>query len=98
MRPDGALDRVRVHLDPAVIEERHQAGPMTQRVTHGLREIGGSGHPMDVDLQPIVQSLDNRSTSLLPDFLPAISGLATDLGFDRVEHFPYGRPYPELAK
>jgi hypothetical protein len=72
MWPNGALDGVRVHLDPAVVEERDQAGPVTQRVTYCLREIGGSGHLMDVDLQPVVQRLDDRSTSFLPDLSPLL--------------------------
>ena len=33
---DGAFDHVRVHLDPAVIEKHHQAGPMPDRVADRL--------------------------------------------------------------
>ena len=83
--PDDSLDRIGIHFDPAVVEEHDQAGPVTQRVTHGLREIGGSGYPMDVDLQPVMQRLDDRSTSLLPDLSPLLGGAAADLSFDPVK-------------
>jgi hypothetical protein len=71
MRSDGAFDRVRVHLDPAVIEERDQAGPVAYRVAHGLRQIGRAGDPIDVIVQPIMQGLDDRPTSFLPDLSSA---------------------------
>ena len=38
-----------------------------------------------VILQPGVQSLDDRATSLLPHMSSMVGGLATDLGFDRIE-------------
>src|SRR5947209_9809594 len=83
--PDRSLDRIGVHLDPAVVEERDQARPVTQGVTHGLREIGGSGYALDVDLQPLVQRLDDRSTSFLPDLSPLLGGPTADLSFNPVE-------------
>jgi hypothetical protein len=65
MRSDGALDRVRVHLDTTVIEERRQARQVAERVTHGLRQFGAAGDARQMVLQPIVQSLNNRPTSVL---------------------------------
>src|SRR5690349_450821 len=85
MRSDGTLDVIAVHLDAAVVEERNQAGPMTDGVAHGLRKIRRAGDTIDVNVQPVVQGLDERSTSLLPDTPSLLGGLTADLRFDRVE-------------
>ena len=79
MRSDGALHGFRVHLDATVIEERDQAGPVAERVAHGLCQIGRTGHLIYVHVQPVMQHLHDRSASLLSNLLPVLDGLATDL-------------------
>ena len=85
MRSDGALHGVRVHLDAAVIQECSQAGPVAERVAHGLCQIGGTRHLIYMHMQPVMQRLHDRSTSLLSNLLAILGGLAADLGLDRVE-------------
>jgi hypothetical protein len=85
MRPDGALDRVRVHLDAAVVEECNQPGPMANGVAHGLCQIGRAGDTVNVNAQPVVQLLDEPSTSVLSDTLSLLGGSAANLRLDRIE-------------
>ena len=73
MRPDGAFDRVRVDFDAAVVKERDQAGPAAYGATYGLGQVRGTGDPIDVIKQPVMQGFDDGSTSLLPD-LPSVLG------------------------
>src|ERR1700756_1999236 len=44
-RPQGALDRVGIELDPAVIEEAGEALPARQRIADRLRELTLGGDP-----------------------------------------------------
>lgn len=84
-RPDGALDHVRVHLDPSVVEEQRQAGPMPQGVADGYGQVRGGGDAALMGLQPVLQGLDDRSTSLLPHVSPGFGGMAADLALDRIK-------------
>src|ERR1700722_10748129 len=85
MRPDDAFDRVRVHFDAAVVKYRDQAGPVAYGVTYGLGQVGGTGDPIDVIKQPVMQGFDDRSTSLLSDPSSVLGRLSTYLCRDRVE-------------
>ena len=85
MRSDGAFDRVRVHLDAAIVEERNQTGPVAYGVAYCLGQIGGTGDSIDVIKQPVMQGFDNWSTSLLPDSSSVLGGLTADLRLNRVE-------------
>jgi hypothetical protein len=85
MRSDGALYRVQIHLDAAVIEERDQTGPVAERGAHGLCQIGRTRYLIDMDMQPVMQRLDDRSTSLQLNPSPTLGGLAADRGLDRKE-------------
>ena len=85
MRSDGALHRVGVHLDAAVIKKRGQAGPVAERVAHGDCQIGRAGHLIYMRAQPLMQRLHDRSTSLVSNLLAILGGLAADLRLDRIE-------------
>src|SRR4051812_6536763 len=37
-RPDGALNRVRVHLDPAVLQEHGETGPVAEHILDRLNQ------------------------------------------------------------
>jgi hypothetical protein len=58
---------------------------MPQRIAHGLRQVRDCRYTAEVILQPGMQSLDNRPTSLLPHLPSVFSGMTPDLRFDRVE-------------
>ena len=60
-------------------------GPMADGVAHGLCQIGRAGDTVNVNTQPVVQGLDERSTSVLSDTSSLLGGLAADLSLDRVE-------------
>src|SRR5689334_9004129 len=85
MRPDAPLDRVRVHLNAAVIEECGQARPVADRVAHRLRQLRGPRHPADMCVQPAMQRPDDRSTTLLTDPLTVFGWMAADLGVYRIQ-------------
>ena len=53
MRSDGALNGIQSDpLDAAVVEEHRQAGPMAERVAHGLCQIGRTRHLIYMHSQP----------------------------------------------
>src|ERR1700721_2418107 len=58
---------------------------MADGVAHGLCEIGRAGDTVNVNTQPVVQLLDERSTSVLSDTLSLHGRLAADLRLDRIE-------------
>src|SRR4051794_36964601 len=61
------------HLDPAVVEEHQQAGPVQQRIADRLPQVQGSRYSPNMVLEPDMQGLHDRPTSLLP-CLPSIVG------------------------
>jgi len=93
MWPDRALHHVGVHLDAAVVEEGDQARPVPQRVAHRLGQIRRARDAIDMLPQPDMQRVHDRPTSLLPDPLPMIGGMAADLSFDRVERRDAGQHF-----
>ena len=58
---------------------------MTQRVSHGFGQIRPTRHAWQVVFQPVVQVLDQRSTSQLTDGLTHIGWLAADVSLDLIE-------------
>ena len=79
------LDRVVVQLDPAVVQEQDQSGPVAQGVADRLGQGGAPGDPSQLDREPGMQGLDKRLAALLPDRAPLLSRAAADLGLDGVE-------------
>src|SRR5690242_18540643 len=84
VRANGALDRVRVELDAAIVKERDQAGPMAKRIAHGHGQLRDARDALDMNPQPVMQRLDDRPTSALltwpanPRPPPASAALAGD--------------------
>jgi hypothetical protein len=94
-RSDGSFDHVGVHLDPAVVEEHDQAGPMSDRIAHCLGQIRNGGDAIDMRVQPGVQRVDDRPTSLVAHLSSVLGGMAADLGLGRIE--PRMRPSTSAA-
>src|SRR3954469_24806139 len=73
--PHGPLNRVRVHLDPPVLQEHGETGPVAEHILDRLNqarsgwELGQGGH------QPRFQSLHDRLRLGLPDGTP-LGGMA----------------------
>ena len=83
--PDDAFDRIRVHLDTAIVEEGYQPRPMPYRITRGLREIGCARDARQLIVQPNMQCLDDRPTARTPDLYSVFSGIAAYLSLDHIE-------------
>jgi hypothetical protein len=79
------VNRIRVELDPAVLEEQRQPVPVPQGVADRFRQAGPARDPLQLGRQPGVQRLDGRLAALLPDRTPLLGRAAADLGLDRVE-------------
>jgi hypothetical protein len=58
---------------------------MPQGVADGLGQVRGGGDAALMGLQPGMQGLDDRSTSLLPRPSSVFGGMAADLALDRVQ-------------
>ena len=58
---------------------------MSDRVANGFGQIRDGRDAANVILQPGVQSLDNRATSLLANMSSVLGGMAADLGFNGIE-------------
>lgn len=58
---------------------------MPDRIAHGLGQIRDGQDASNVILQPSVQSLDNRATSLLPNPSSVLGRLTTDFCLNGVE-------------
>ena len=63
----AALDNIGVDLQPPVIEEQYQAGPVPQHVADGVRQRRGARHARQRGFQPGLQCLDDRTAALLAD-------------------------------
>jgi di/tricarboxylate transporter len=84
-RPDRALDRVGVQLEPAVLEEQHQPLPVAQGIAERLGQAGARRDPLQLRAQPAVQRLHQRPAALLPDRTACLGRMAADLGLDPVQ-------------
>jgi hypothetical protein len=73
------------HLDAAVVKEGDQAGPVPQRVAHGLRQLGAAGKARHLFLEPDMQGIHDRPTSGMAHFAPTLGRGGADLGLDLVE-------------
>src|SRR3954470_21760658 len=83
-RPHGPFNRVRVHLDPAVLQEQGETGPVAEHILDRLnqarpaRKLDQGGH------QPRFQSLHDRLRLGLPDGAPLGGAAAPDPRLDRI--------------
>ena len=82
---DGALDRVGVDLDAAVVKEARQAVPVVQSIVDRLGRLGSARQLRQLPTEPRLQGLDDRLRALLPCRATRISGFASDFIFDAVE-------------
>ena len=57
---DGALDRIIVEFDAAVIEESGEGWQARKRITNGLGEGAGGWNATKLDLEPRLHHLDER--------------------------------------
>ena len=70
--PDGALDRVVVEFDTAVIEEAGEGWPARERVADGLGEGAGRWHAAKLHLKPRLHHVDEwpgAGVAHMPTFL-----------------------------
>ena len=56
--PDGALDRVVVELDAAIVEEAGEGWPARERVADGLGEGAGGWNAAKLHLEPRLHHVD----------------------------------------
>src|ERR1700681_2508270 len=87
--PDGALDRVVVEFDAAVIEESGEGWPARQRITHGLGEGAGGWNAAKLHLEPGLYHLDERPGAGVTNMPTGVGGAALDRSLDCVE---FGEP------
>jgi hypothetical protein len=60
--PDGALDRIVVEFDAAVIEEPGKGWPARERITNGLGEgAAGGTRPSGISSQGFIISMSGRT-------------------------------------
>lgn len=60
-RADGALDRIGIELDAAIVEEPGQAIPASERIADCLGKLAARGESGELTLQPCMQGIDQRS-------------------------------------
>src|SRR5215210_1304264 len=83
-RPHGPLNRVRVHLDPAVLQEHGETGPVAEDILDRLNQarpawkLGQGGH------QPRFQRVHDRLRFGLPDGPPLGGPAPPDLRLNRI--------------
>src|SRR3954468_18190209 len=83
-RPHGPFNRVRVHLDPPILQEHGETGPVAEHILDRLnqarpaRKLDQGGH------QPRFQSLQDRLRLGLPDGAPLGGAAAPDPRLDRI--------------
>src|SRR6267142_1312350 len=83
--PDGALDRVVVEFDAAVIEESGEGWPARERVSDGLGEGAGGWNAAKLHLEPGLHHLDERPGVGVTNMPTRVCGAALDRSLDRIE-------------
>jgi hypothetical protein len=61
--PDGALDRIVVEFNAAVVEESGEGRPARERITNGLVKGPGGWNPTELHLKPGLHHRDERPGS-----------------------------------
>jgi hypothetical protein len=82
---DGALDRIVVEFDTAVIEEAGEGRPAGERVADGLGEGAGGWNAAKLDLEPGLHHLDERPGAGVTHMPTRLCGAAPDRTLDRIE-------------
>src|SRR5258707_8975207 len=83
--PDGALDRIVVQFDAAVIEESGEGWPARERITNGLGEGAGRWNAAKLGLEPRLHHLDERPGAGVTHMPAGVCGAALDRSPDRIE-------------
>src|SRR3979490_1840543 len=76
--PDGALDRIVVEFDTAVIEEAGKGGPARRRITNGRGEGAGGWNAAKLHLEPRLHHLDERPGAGVTHMPTCVCGAALD--------------------
>jgi hypothetical protein len=83
--PDGALDRIVVEFDAAVIEEPGEGWPARERITNGLGEGAGGWNAAKLHLEPGLHHLDERPGAGVAHMTTFLGAAAPDRTLDRIE-------------
>ena len=92
--PDGALDRIVVEFDAAVIEEPGEGWPARERITNGLGEGAGGWNAAKLHLEPGLHHLDERPGAGATNVPTLLCGAALGRSLDRIE---FGDPPQGLS-
>ena len=84
-RPDGALDRIVVEFNAAVIEEAGEGGPARERVADGLGEGAGGWNAAKLHLEPRPHHVDEWPGAGVAHMPTGVGGAALDRTLDRIE-------------
>jgi hypothetical protein len=84
-RADRVFDRVRVHLDAAVVQERDQLVPVPGEVGELLDDTRFGRDASSYSVEPGAEGRDQRCRASLADSEARGPTLAADLGLDQVE-------------
>src|SRR5271167_3700436 len=84
-RADRTLDGIRVDLDPAVVEETREAGPVREGVADDLGELALLADEGEPVAQPRVESDDERTRSFLADGASLVWPATANVGLDPIE-------------
>src|SRR5260370_34319276 len=83
--PDGALDRIVVEFDAAVIEESGEGWPARERITNGLGEGAGGGNAAKLHLEPGLHHLDERPGAGVTNMPTRVCRAGLDRSLDCIE-------------
>src|SRR3546814_11236432 len=84
-RPHRPLNRVVVDVDPAIVEEPDEPGPVAQRIVDRLEGRRAAEHAPALGVEPAMQLVDDRPGSRLADGKALFGHVAIDLALDAVE-------------
>ena len=76
--PDGALDRIVVEFDTAVIKESGEGWPACKCVAYGLGEGAGGWNAAKLHLEPGLHHLDERPSAGVTNMPTGVGGAALD--------------------
>src|SRR5450759_4521234 len=83
-RPDGALDRIVVEFDAAVVEEAGKGRPARERIADGLGEGSCGWNAAKLGLKPGLHHRKERSRAGVTDMPTRVGGAALDRSLDRI--------------
>src|SRR3954471_24182411 len=83
-RPHGPFNRVRVHLDPTVLQEHGETGPVAEHILDRLNQARPARKLSQCSHQPRLQSLQDRLRLGLPDGTPLGGAAPPDPRLNRI--------------